>query len=111
MRRILIVTDVTAGYIHGLIATLNVSFGTPATTDAALPLRNYSDYIRPLPKFEVCMPASWRWYDIFRTWSAPRLLRLLDGVRLVLHQVQERFPLTQRRAWKRRRWVQALRVI
>ena len=56
-------------------------------------------------------PKWWRWYDVFRTWEKPKLLRLLDGSRTKARRVQERYPIGQRRQQKRRAYVQALRAL
>jgi len=60
------------------------------------------------PKIDFVPPKWWRWYDIFRTWAKPPLLRLLAGVRTKVRRVQERYPLGQRRKQKRRAYVQRL---
>lgn len=56
-------------------------------------------------------PKWWRWYDVFRTWAKPKLLRLLDGVRTMVRRVQERYPVGQRRKQKRRAYVQRLHAL
>lgn len=71
-------------------------------------------YVTPVstgraPEFVV--PKWWRWYDVFRTWAKPKLLRLLDGYRQVVRRVQERYPAQQRARRKRRAYVQALHAL
>ena len=56
-------------------------------------------------------PKWWRWYDVFRTLANPKLLRLLDGARMVVRRVQERYPIGQRRKQKRRAYVQRLHAL
>ena len=60
---------------------------------------------------EFVVPKWWRWFDVFRAWAKPKLLRLLPGVRSVMLRVQERYPLGQRRKQKRRAYVQALHAL
>ncbi len=56
-------------------------------------------------------PKWWRWYDVFRTPSRPKSLRLLDRVVTPLRRVQERYPEGQRRQQKRRAYIQRLRAV
>lgn len=63
------------------------------------------------PKIELVLPKWWRWYDVFRTWAKPKLLRLLDGARAKVRRVQERYPTGQRRKQKRRAYVQRLHAL
>ena len=57
------------------------------------------------------VPKWWRWYDVFRTWAKPKLLRLLAGYRQAVRRVQERYPAQQRARRKRRAYVQALHAL
>lgn len=59
----------------------------------------------------VDIPKWWRWFDVFRTWAKPKLLRLLNGYRQPILRVQERYPEQQRARTKRRAYVQALRAL
>lgn len=56
-------------------------------------------------------PKWWRWFDVFRTWPAPKLLQLLEGWRQAIRKVQERYPARQRAKQKRRAYVQALHAL
>lgn len=60
-------------------------------------------------ELKVVVPKWWRWYDIFRTWVKPKQLRLLTGVRRAILRVQERYPIRQHWAQKRRMYIQKLR--
>ena len=60
---------------------------------------------------EPKVPKSWRWYDVFRTWSEPKALMLLDRAKSVILRAQERQPVGQHRKQKRRAYVQMLHAL
>lgn len=64
----------------------------------------------PGPIAIPALPKSWHWYDIFRSSTKPKLLRLVSGHRSAMHRTQERYPLAQRARRKRRAYVQRLRA-
>lgn len=62
-------------------------------------------------RIDFTPPKWWRWYDVFRTWAKPKLLRLLEGARTKVRRVQERYPFWQRKQQKRRAYVQRLHAL
>jgi hypothetical protein len=88
----------------------NTTGTTPTDWYFDWPIVGYTT-VSDWPKIEFVLPKWWRWYDIFRTWAKPKLLRLLDGAQTKERRVQERYPLGQRRKQKRRACVQRLHAL
>ena len=98
-------------YYYDTTGTAPTVWG-PSAASSTCTRDNYC-YVTPVStlKLPAPVPKWWRWYDVFRTWAKPKLLRLLDGAWTRVRRVQERYPLGQRRKQKRRTYVQALHAL
>lgn len=105
------------GVYHGSTYTGTRWTDCTATTTGTCPTNWFVEYpfvygpTVVVPRLVLPPPPKWwRWYDVFRTWAKPKLLRLLDGSHQPMRRVQERHPVAQHRRQKRRMYVQRLRA-